>query len=176
MLHGGKTQDQREAGIKGFREGEFNILIATDVAGRGIDVPDVTLVINYDMPNNIEAYTHRIGRTGRAGKKGTAVTFLTLVRWGWGVEMRSRGERWGRGWRKKGRWGFGAGSGNGGKGGDCTGVVEQDVEKGGGDGKGRSEGTHGETWQRGCSSFEPVPPCTGLPAGRRLRACQDPAC
>ena len=93
MLHGGKTQDQREAGIKGFREGEFNILIATDVAGRGIDVPDVTLVINYDMPNNIEAYTHRIGRTGRAGKKGTAVTFLTLVRWGWGVEMRSRGER-----------------------------------------------------------------------------------
>ncbi|EFJ40682.1 hypothetical protein VOLCADRAFT_77867 [Volvox carteri f. nagariensis] len=78
ILHGGKTQDQREAGIKGFRDGTYNCLIATDVAGRGIDVPDVALVINYDMPNNIENYTHRIGRTGRAGKKGVAVTFLTL--------------------------------------------------------------------------------------------------
>ncbi|KXZ50152.1 hypothetical protein GPECTOR_17g788 [Gonium pectorale] len=78
ILHGGKTQDQREAGIKGFRDGTYNCLIATDVAGRGIDVPDVALVINYDMPNNIENYTHRIGRTGRAGKKGAAVTFLTL--------------------------------------------------------------------------------------------------
>lgn len=78
VLHGGKTQDQREAGIKGFREDTYNILIATDVAGRGIDVPDVALVINYDMPSHIEPYTHRIGRTGRAGRKGTAVTFLTL--------------------------------------------------------------------------------------------------
>ncbi len=77
MLHGGKSQDQREAGIKGFREDVFNILIATDVAGRGIDVPDVALVVNYDMPNNVEAYTHRIGRTGRAGKKGIALTLLT---------------------------------------------------------------------------------------------------
>lgn len=47
--------------------------------GRGIDVPNVALVVNYDMPNNVEAYTHRIGRTGRAGKKGTALTFLTLA-------------------------------------------------------------------------------------------------
>lgn len=61
----------------GFRDDTFNILIATDVAGRGIDVPDVALVINYDMPSSVEAYTHRIGRTGRAGKKGTAITFLT---------------------------------------------------------------------------------------------------
>eukprot|EP00198_Chlamydomonas_reinhardtii_P003620 XP_001692956.1 pre-mRNA-splicing ATP-dependent RNA helicase [Chlamydomonas reinhardtii] len=78
ILHGGKTQDQREAGIKGFRDGTYNVLIATDVAGRGIDVPDVALVVNYDMPTNIENYTHRIGRTGRAGRKGIAVTFLTL--------------------------------------------------------------------------------------------------
>ena len=54
------------------------MLIATDVAGRGIDVPDVALVINYDMPATVEAYTHRIGRTGRAGRKGAAITFLTL--------------------------------------------------------------------------------------------------
>lgn len=77
LLHGGKTQDQREESIKGFREDKYNVLVATDVAGRGIDVPNVALVINYDMPNNIEAYTHRIGRTGRAGRKGAAVTFLT---------------------------------------------------------------------------------------------------
>ena len=53
MLHGGKTQDVREVSIKGFRDNTFNILIATDVAGRGIDVPDVTLVVNYDMPGGI---------------------------------------------------------------------------------------------------------------------------
>ena len=78
VLHSGKTQDQREAGMAGFREEKFNVLVATDVAGRGIDVPDVAAVINYDMPHTIEGYTHRIGRTGRAGKKGFAVTFLTM--------------------------------------------------------------------------------------------------
>lgn len=78
MLHGGKTQDQREESIRGFREDRYNVLVATDVAGRGIDVPNVALVINYDMPLTIEAYTHRIGRTGRAGRKGDALTFLTM--------------------------------------------------------------------------------------------------
>ncbi|EIE24677.1 P-loop containing nucleoside triphosphate hydrolase protein [Coccomyxa subellipsoidea C-169] len=78
VLHGGKTQDQREAGLAGFREDKYNVLVATDVAGRGIDVPDVAAVINYDMPHSIEQYTHRIGRTGRAGKTGYAVTFLTM--------------------------------------------------------------------------------------------------
>ena len=71
-------QDQREQGLAGFREEKYNVLVATDVAGRGIDVPDVALVVNYDMPNTIENYTHRIGRTGRAGRKGVALTFLTL--------------------------------------------------------------------------------------------------
>ena len=71
-------QDQREAGLAGFREDKYNVLVATDVAGRGIDVPDVAAVINYDMPHSIENYTHRIGRTGRAGKSGYAVTFLTM--------------------------------------------------------------------------------------------------
>lgn len=76
LLHGGKSQEQREECIKAFRDGEIDVMIATDVAGRGIDVKDVGLVINYDMPHTIENYTHRIGRTGRAGRKGTAVTFL----------------------------------------------------------------------------------------------------
>ncbi|CAM6086451.1 unnamed protein product [Calypogeia fissa] len=77
-LHGGKTQDQREISLEGFRNKRFNCLVASDVAGRGIDIPDVAHVINYDMPKKIEQYTHRIGRTGRAGKTGIATTFLTL--------------------------------------------------------------------------------------------------
>ncbi|CAI7854053.1 unnamed protein product [Closterium sp. NIES-54] len=77
-LHGGKTQEQREVSLEGFRTKKFNVLVATDVAGRGIDIPDVAHVINFDMPGNIEMYTHRIGRTGRAGKTGVATTFLTL--------------------------------------------------------------------------------------------------
>ena len=77
VLHGGKSQDAREAGLAAFRAGTTDFLVATDVAGRGIDVAGVGLVVNYDMPGTIDAYTHRIGRTGRAGKKGEAVTFLT---------------------------------------------------------------------------------------------------
>ena len=73
----GCLQDQREASLLGFREEKYNVLVATDVAGRGIDVPDVALVINYDMPTGIDQYTHRIGRTARAGRTGTAITFLT---------------------------------------------------------------------------------------------------
>lgn len=75
-LHGSKTQDQREAALLSVRNGQTQVLVATDLAGRGIDVPDVSLVINFNMATNIESYTHRIGRTGRAGKQGVAITFL----------------------------------------------------------------------------------------------------
>ncbi|KAF2767417.1 DEAD-domain-containing protein [Teratosphaeria nubilosa] len=75
-LHGSKTQDQREAALASLRNGETQVLVATDLAGRGIDVPDVSLVVNFNMATNIESYTHRIGRTGRAGKTGVAITFL----------------------------------------------------------------------------------------------------
>ncbi|KAJ1733087.1 mRNA splicing protein prp28 [Coemansia biformis] len=75
-LHGGKTQEQRELALAKLRSGEADVLVATDVAGRGIDVKDVSLVVNYDMAKDIESYTHRIGRTGREGKKGLAITFL----------------------------------------------------------------------------------------------------
>ncbi|OLY80587.1 putative ATP-dependent RNA helicase DDX23 [Smittium mucronatum] len=77
VLHGGKSQEQREAALAKLKSGDADLLIATDVAGRGIDVKDVSLVINFDMAKSIEDYTHRIGRTGRAGKQGTAITFLT---------------------------------------------------------------------------------------------------
>ena len=75
-LHGSKTQEQREAALLSVRNGHTDVLVATDLAGRGIDVPDVSLVVNFNMANNIESYTHRIGRTGRAGKSGVAITFL----------------------------------------------------------------------------------------------------
>lgn len=75
-LHGSKDQNQREAALASLRSGETDILVATDLAGRGIDVPDVSLVINFNMAHSIESYTHRIGRTGRAGKSGVAITFL----------------------------------------------------------------------------------------------------
>ncbi|KAJ9605171.1 mRNA splicing protein prp28 [Cladophialophora chaetospira] len=75
-LHGSKTQEQREAALQSVRDGKTDVLVATDLAGRGIDVPDVSLVVNFNMASNIESYTHRIGRTGRAGKSGVALTFL----------------------------------------------------------------------------------------------------
>lgn len=75
-LHGSKTQDQREAALASLRGGTIDVLVATDLAGRGIDVPDVSLVVNFNMATNIESYTHRIGRTGRAGKSGVSITFL----------------------------------------------------------------------------------------------------
>ncbi|GAB0098266.1 RNA helicase [Sergentomyia squamirostris] len=76
-LHGGKGQEQREYALASLKNGSKDILVATDVAGRGIDIKDVSLVINYDMAKSIEDYTHRIGRTGRAGKNGVAISFLT---------------------------------------------------------------------------------------------------
>ena len=75
-LHGSKTQEQREAALLSVRNGSTDVLVATDLAGRGIDVVDVSLVVNFNMATNIESYTHRIGRTGRAGKSGVAITFL----------------------------------------------------------------------------------------------------
>ncbi|GAA5938520.1 DEAD/DEAH box helicase [Sporobolomyces koalae] len=76
-LHSGKNQEQREAALNSIRTGENHVLVATDLAGRGIDVPNVSLVVNFQMSNTIEAYIHRIGRTGRAGKTGVAITFLS---------------------------------------------------------------------------------------------------
>jgi ATP-dependent RNA helicase DDX23/PRP28 len=74
-LHGSKTQEQREAALAQLREHRVDVLVATDLAGRGIDITDVSLVVNFNMATNIESYTHRIGRTGRAGKSGVAITF-----------------------------------------------------------------------------------------------------
>jgi ATP-dependent RNA helicase RhlE len=74
-IHGNKTQNARNRALDGFRRGKVSVLIATDIASRGIDVDDVSHVFNYDLPNEPESYVHRIGRTGRAGRAGVAVSF-----------------------------------------------------------------------------------------------------
>jgi ATP-dependent RNA helicase RhlE len=75
-IHGGKTQRQRQRALQRFKSNEINILVATDVAARGIDVADISHVINYSTPQSYDDYIHRVGRAGRAGKKGYALTFI----------------------------------------------------------------------------------------------------
>lgn len=76
-IHGGKDQIDRDSTISDFKAGVVPVLIATSVAARGLDVKQLKLVVNYDCPNHMEDYVHRVGRTGRAGNTGTAVTFVT---------------------------------------------------------------------------------------------------
>ncbi|KAJ5634996.1 uncharacterized protein N7484_008309 [Penicillium longicatenatum] len=138
-IHGDKQQNERDWVLNEFKTGKSPIMVATDVASRGIDVKDITHVLNYDYPNNSEDYVHRIGRTARAGAKGTAITFFTtdnskqardlvtilteakqqidprlaeMVRYSGG----GGGGRWGGRGRGRGGWG-GRGGGGGGGGG-----------------------------------------------------------
>ncbi|SKA25612.1 Superfamily II DNA and RNA helicase [Marinactinospora thermotolerans DSM 45154] len=83
-VHGDLGQSQRERALRAFRNGKIDVLVATDVAARGLDVDDVTHVVNYECPDDEKTYTHRIGRTGRAGRSGTAVSFIDwreIARW-----------------------------------------------------------------------------------------------
>ncbi len=75
-IHGDKSQSQRQRALRQFSQDQISILVATDVAARGLDIPDVTHVINFELPENYEDYIHRIGRTGRGDKKGNALTFI----------------------------------------------------------------------------------------------------
>ncbi|KAJ2782906.1 DEAD-box ATP-dependent RNA helicase 35 [Coemansia javaensis] len=77
-IHGSKDQEEREYAMRSYREGRKDVLIATDVASKGLDFPEIKHVINFDLPKEIENYTHRIGRTGRAGKTGVATTFINM--------------------------------------------------------------------------------------------------
>ena len=77
VLHSNRTQREREQALKGFRDGRYEVLVATDIAARGLDIADVSHVINYDVPQHPEDYIHRIGRTGRAEAKGDAFTLMT---------------------------------------------------------------------------------------------------
>jgi superfamily II DNA/RNA helicase len=76
-LHGDKSQDERLKSLDAFKRGEVELLVATDVAARGLDIADLPAVFNFDVPFNAEDYVHRIGRTGRAGESGLAISFVT---------------------------------------------------------------------------------------------------
>ena len=76
VLHSNRTQREREQALRGFRDGRFEVLVATDIAARGLDIADVSHVINYDVPQHPEDYVHRIGRTGRAEATGDAFTLM----------------------------------------------------------------------------------------------------
>ena len=76
-IHGGLVQSERNAAMRSFHSGELKVLVATNLAARGLDIPQISHVVNYDMPQNLEEYVHRIGRTARMGRDGTAITFVT---------------------------------------------------------------------------------------------------
>lgn len=86
-IHGGREQYDREQALDDFKTGYVRILVATDVASRGLDVADITHVFNFDYPRNTEEYVHRVGRTGRAGKSGTAITLVTTDDWNTAKEL-----------------------------------------------------------------------------------------
>ena len=147
-LQGNMSQPQRERALKGFKDGSYNIMVATDIAARGLDIAGVSHVINYDVPMTPDAYTHRIGRTGRSEMAGSAFTFVTdadgkqvrdierrlgskikRIRLD-GIELketdassldRERGERRGRGGAPRGRSRRGGGGGGGPRGGGRSG-------------------------------------------------------
>ena len=78
-IHGNRSQPQREKALADFKHGRIRILVATDIAARGIDVEQVSHVVNFDMPSTPDGYTHRIGRTGRSERQGRAYTFVTFL-------------------------------------------------------------------------------------------------
>ncbi|XP_032408961.1 putative ATP-dependent RNA helicase DDX43 [Xiphophorus hellerii] len=95
-LHGDREQSSREEALQDFKDSRVRILVATDLASRGLDVHDITHVFNYDFPRNIEEYVHRVGRTGRAGRSGAAITLLTRDNWRMASELISILERAGQ--------------------------------------------------------------------------------
>uniref|UniRef100_A0A182MJI6 RNA helicase n=1 Tax=Anopheles culicifacies TaxID=139723 RepID=A0A182MJI6_9DIPT len=86
-IHGNREQSDREKALEDIKSGAVNILIATDVASRGLDIEDITHVVNYDFPRNIEEYVHRVGRTGRAGRSGISLSFMTRSDWAVAAEL-----------------------------------------------------------------------------------------
>ena len=163
-IHGNKSQGQRDRAIAGFKSGDIEVLVATDVAARGLDIPDVKFVYNYELPNVPDSYVHRIGRTARAGKDGAAIAFCAPEEIGelrdiqktmglkipvasgraWeDVELPPKGGRPGRGGgggggrRRGGRPGGGAGGGAAGGGAGSAG------KPGGGGGRRRGRGGRG---------------------------------
>jgi ATP-dependent RNA helicase DDX3X len=142
-IHGDKSQREREEALRAFKRGTTPVMVATDVASRGLDIPNVTQVINYDLPTNIDDYVHRIGRTGRAGNTGCALSFINEKNSGVARELRDLLDENGQdvpSWLNQmcsfsGRSGGGAGGGRRGRGGGNN-FGGRDFRKGGGGGRG----------------------------------------
>lgn len=168
-IHGDKSQQEREWVLNEFKTGKSPILIATDVASRGLDVPDISFVVNYDYPHNSEDYIHRIGRTARAGRSGTAYTFFTPQDGKNAADLIAvlkeanqtipqgltdiSGRSWGGG--QKRRYGGGGGGGGGGYGGAAKrpyGGGGSSYGSGGGGGGGGSGARDGDWTCEGCSN------------------------
>jgi ATP-dependent RNA helicase DDX3X len=151
-IHGDKSQREREEALRAFKRGTTPVMVATDVASRGLDIPNVTQVINFDLPTNIDDYVHRIGRTGRAGNTGSALAFINEKNSGVARELRDLLDENGQvvpAWLNQmcqftsrgGGGGAGAGGRRGRGGGSSFGG--RDFRKGGGGGRGGDRGGGG---------------------------------
>lgn len=151
-IHGDKSQREREEALRAFKRGTTPVMVATDVASRGLDIPNVTQVINFDLPTNIDDYVHRIGRTGRAGNTGSALAFINEKNSGVARELRDLLDENGQvvpAWLNQmcqftGRGGGGGGGAGGrrGRGGGSS-FGGRDFRKGGGGGRGGDRGGGG---------------------------------
>lgn len=145
-IHGDKSQREREEALRAFKRAATPVMVATDVASRGLDIPNVTQVINYDLPTNIDDYVHRIGRTGRAGNTGSALSFINEKNSGIARELRDlldENEQEVPTWLNQmcnlsGRGGGGGGGRRRGGGGGGSNFGSRDYRKGGGGGGGGS--------------------------------------
>jgi len=144
-IHGDKTQREREQSLKSFRGGHTPVMVATDVAARGLDIPNVTNVVNFDLPTNIDDYVHRIGRTGRAGNTGAALSFVNEKNTGIASDLKGlleENEQEIPSWLNQMCSSFGGGGGGGGRRGGG----------GRGGGGGRSYGSRDVRYQKGGNS------------------------
>jgi ATP-dependent RNA helicase DDX3X len=154
-IHGDKSQREREQSLRSFRGGHTPVMVATDVAARGLDIPNVTNVVNFDLPTNIDDYVHRIGRTGRAGNTGAALSFVNEKNSGIARELRDlldENEQEVPNWLSQMCSSFGGGGGRGGRGGNRRGrnnnYGSRDVRyqsRGGGGGGSNSYGGYGNS-------------------------------
>lgn len=155
-IHGDKSQREREDALKNFKTGQTPILVATDVAARGLDIPNVTQVINFDMPSNVDDYVHRIGRTGRVGNVGSALSLMNEKNRNIAkdlADMLIENEQDCPEWLEK-MGGYGGGGGRGGRGGRGRGGRQfgaRDFRKDHGGGGGRGYGGRGSGGPGGSS-------------------------
>ncbi|KAL3629200.1 hypothetical protein CASFOL_026422 [Castilleja foliolosa] len=174
-IHGDKSQGDRDYVLNQFRSGRSPVLVATDVAARGLDIKDIRVVVNFDFPNGVEDYVHRIGRTGRAGATGVAYTFLSdqdakhasdLVKLLEGAnqrvpsEVRAMVSRGGGMGRVKRQWGSGPGGYNGGRGGGRNSFGMSSFSDSRGAGRGYDRNGYGSSngyGQNGNGSFSTAP-------------------